>query len=277
MNKLAIKRTDFDKALKRVQDYSNTLPDNPQFEKFETEGWFFGLNDHHVSGYEMNGFIEKLQERLTIVNRVFHGIIKEFAGVYQVFDALDKEYVAGILNSLKEAHQAIVVAQKACDGNTVTLEQLRKTVEKLLQVSNDLSVFKEECTRKLNRLEQKLLVLDKFSKDIAQLQSHQNSFKKQYEEVSELIVFKQNIIDDINLLQAYINDHDLRLQNLSNKQTKDTSRIESQLEQKEQAIMSWIEELLTKQAFYRKRMIVAYVISVVSMVLSIVSICLSVM
>lgn len=275
MNKLAIKRTDFDKALKRVQDYSNTLPDNPQFEKFETEGWFFGLNDHNVSGYEMNGFVEKLQERLTIVNRVFHGIIKEFAGVYQVFDALDKEYVAGILNSLKEAHQAIVVAQKACDGNTVTLEQLRKTVEKLLQVSNDLSVFKEECTRKLNRLEQKLLVLDKFSKDIAQLQSHQNSFMKQYEEVSELI--KQNIIDDINLLQTYINDHDLRLQKLSNKQTKDTSRIESQLEQKEQAIMSWIEELLTKQAFYRKRMIVAYVISVVSMVLSIVSICLSVM
>lgn len=277
MNKPAIKRTNFDKALKRVLDYSNTLPDNPQFKEFKTEGWFFA---HRVTGSEINKLVGNLQERFTNVNGLLHGIIKEFAGVYEVFDVLDKEYVAGILNSLTEAHQAIVVAQKACDGNTVTLEQLRKTVEKLLQVSNDLSVFKKECARKLNRLEQKLLVLDKFSKDIAQLQSHQNSFKKHYEEVSELIVFlrKQNIIDDINLLHAYINDHDIRLQKLSNKQTKDTSRIESQLEQKEQDIMSSIEELLTKQAFfYRKRMIVAYIISVVSMVLSIASICLSVM
>lgn len=214
---------------------------------------------------------------LLLYNDVFRSIVKEFSEVYQVFEALDKEYVAGILRSLEEAHKAIIVAQKACDDNALTLEKLGNTVEKLLQVSDELSDFKKESSKRLNLLEQKVLVLDKCSKDIAQLQSHQNTFKKQYEEVYDLITLlrNKNIVDDIK--QAYINDHDVRLQSLSNKQNNDTFRFESKLRQQEEEKISQIEDLLAKQVLYQKKTIVAYIIGGVSLALSIAGICLSVM
>lgn len=277
MNKPDIKRPRFDKALKRIQDFSRHLPANPQFEKFETEGWFFGLNDYHVSGAKMNDFVGKLQERLAVVNGVFHSIIKEFSAIYEVFNALDKEYVAGILSSLNKAHQAIIGAQRACDGNTLTLDKLKKTVEKLLQVSSEFSEFKATSSSRLGLLEQQLLVLDKCFEDIAQLRKHQDSFEKQYKEVAEFITFlrKKNIVDDIKLLQASINDHKLSLQDLSDKQANDTYHLDSKLDQQEQAMKSWMEEMLVNQKIYRKKIIVAYIIAGMSLVLSITSICLS--
>ena len=87
----------------------------------------------------------------------------------------------------------------------------------------------------------------------------------------------KNIVDDINLLQAYINDHDVRLQSLSNKQNNDTFRFESKLRQQEEEMISQIEDLLAKQVLYQKKTIVAYIIGGVSLALSIAGICLSVM
>ena len=279
MSKPVVDKANFNAYLRKIRDFSNTLPANPKFEKFETEGTFWGFTNHQVTGSEMNDFVEKLQERLVVVNDVFRSIVKEFSEVYQVFEALDKEYVAGILRSLEEAHKAIIVAQKACDDNALTLEKLGNTVEKLLQVSDELSDFKKESSKRLNLIEQKVLVLDKCSKDIAQLQSHQNTLKKQYEEVYDLITLlrNKNIVDNINLLQAYINDHDVRLQSLSNKQNNDTFRFESKLRQQEEEMISQIEDLLAKQVLYQKKTIVAYIIGGVSLALSIAGICLSVM
>lgn len=67
MSKPVVDKANFNAYLRKIRDFSNTLPANPKFEKFETEGTFWGFTNHQVTGSEMNDFVEKLQERLVVV------------------------------------------------------------------------------------------------------------------------------------------------------------------------------------------------------------------
>lgn len=177
MNELVIKRTGFDQGLQNIQKFAKNLPTDHSFDRVAVDGTLLKFTNHHVTGAEMNHFIEKVQERLISVNTTFHSIIKEFTQIYQVFDSLDKEYVAGILLSLEEVRKACQAAQMVSDENSRTLESLQKTVAKLLQLSSEFKEFKTISQEKLESLE---MQISDIAKAVEKMTARQDSLQKRY-------------------------------------------------------------------------------------------------
>lgn len=252
MSELIIKRSSFDRAMVKLNEFANGLPENSGFQKVDIDGQILLFTDHHVTGKEMNHFIEAVQDRMGAINDSFRCLFKEFAEVYAVFDALDKEYVAGILRSIDEAHKAIKAAHRASDDNAQTLQKLQQTVNKLWELSQDLSQFKTQCVVRLDQIEHQVFT---FSKDIQDLQRSQNVFKQQYKEVSQLSDFlkKTKVVDTITLLQTYVEDHDAKIASLYSERPKLASQLEDGSKGEHQ------------------RLIVAYALAGIALALSLVS------
>ncbi len=249
MSELIVKRANFDKAMEKLNE---ALPEHATFTKVDVDGQFLGFTDHNVTGKEMNLFIEAVQDRMGAINEKIRCLFKEFSEVYAVFDALDKEYVAGILRSIDEAHKAIKAAHRASDDNAQTLQKLQQTVNKLWELSQDLSQFKTQCVVRLDQIEHQAFT---FSKDVQDLQRSQNVFKQQYKEVSQLSDFlkKTKVVDTITLLQTYVEDHDAKIASLYSERSKLASQLEDGSKGEHQ------------------RLIVAYVLAGIALALSLVS------
>ena len=276
MSELIIKRSNFDSAIGKLSEFANSLPEHSGFNKVDVDGQFWGFTDHHVTGKEMNLFIEAVQDRMGAVNDLIRRLFKEFSEVYAVFNALDKEYVAGILQSVEEAHKAIKAAQRASDDNAQTLQKLQVTVSKLLQLSQELSHFKAQCIGRLDSLEQQVPILGRVVKDVHDLQKGQNSFKEQYEEVSRFSDYlkKRNVIDTISLLQTHVEEHDARIESLYTWHQEEVSRLESSIRSENDMLRTEISSMMilreADQKSYHRRLIIAYVLGGISLVLSLV-------
>lgn len=101
MNEIAIERHKFDLAKKRLKEFSEKTEAELEIDKVRTDGGFLGLGDHKVTGVELNGRLETIQEHFIAVNTTNNKVIKEFREVYNALDALDKEYIAGILSNVE--------------------------------------------------------------------------------------------------------------------------------------------------------------------------------
>ena len=257
MSELVIKRSDFDSAMGKLSEFANSLPEHSGFDKVDVDGQFWGFTDHHVTGKEMNLFIEAVQDRMGAVNDLIRRLFKEFSEV-------------------EEAHKAIKAAQRASDDNAQTLQKLQVTVSKLLQLSQELSHFKAQCIGRLDGLEQQMPVLGGVVKDIRDLQKGQNSFKEQYEEVSRFSDFlkKRNVMDTISLLQTCVEEHGARIESLYTWHQEEISRLESSIRSENDMLRTEISSMVAlreaDQKSYHQRLIIAYALGGISLVLSLV-------
>lgn len=274
MNEPEIKRTSFDRELEKVKEFSNNLPENPCFDLVEVNGTVLGFTGHNVTGAEMNNFIGKVQERMIFINTTLHTIIKEFAQVYQVFDTLDKEYVAGILGSLAQAHKASRTAQIASEENAHTLESLQKTVTKLVQLYAEFTEYKKISLARLTDLEKHIPALNKAIEDIYQLQSFHNSFRSQSEEIEIFVQYleESNIFENMSHLQYDVEGHRERIKALDQKIEETKVYHEATLKTQNDELMNQLSLITIQQhhklKVYRLGLIVAYVLSVISSLIS---------
>ena len=143
MNEIEIKKHDFEIAKKRIGDFKLSNNGN-SFARID-EKEFFGFFDHNVTGQEMNKHIDKVQNAFIGVNKYINDIVKEFKEIYNAFDALDKEYINGIIKSLEKA-------QKAINENNDTVKNLEETVNHLLEIEENIDVFKQDITTQTSRI-----------------------------------------------------------------------------------------------------------------------------
>ena len=135
MNEIEIKKHDFEIAKKRIGDFKLSNNGN-SFARID-EKEFFGFFDHNVTGQEMNKHIDKVQNAFIGVNKYINDIVKEFKEIYNAFDALDKEYINGIIKSLEEA-------QKAINENNKTVKNLEEIVKYLLDIEKRIDIFEQK-------------------------------------------------------------------------------------------------------------------------------------
>ena len=135
MNEIEIKKHDFEIAKKRIGDFKLSNNGN-SFARID-EKEFFGFFDHNVTGQEMNKHIDKVQNAFIGVNKYINDIVKEFKEIYNAFDALDKEYINGIIKSLEKA-------QKAINENNKTVKNLEETVKYLLDIEKRIDIFEQK-------------------------------------------------------------------------------------------------------------------------------------
>lgn len=142
MEELTIKTHDFETAKKSLQDFAEQVPEELEIAAVETDGGFFGLGDHKVTGDELNERLGTIQQHLIELKNTNDRTIKEFGQVYSALEALDRDYIQAILISIKGAEktsEGIVDAQKKIRE---IINNQKKTLEVLIKFKKEIESYK---------------------------------------------------------------------------------------------------------------------------------------
>lgn len=140
MEELMIQTHSFEDAKGQLKKFSEQTTGNLDLEKVNTSkgigeflfGGGFGFN-HKVTGSELNSLTTQIQDKLIGLNEVQRDIIVEFGQVYNALEALDKEYIQGILTAIKSAQKANEDVRGAQKDIERTIEVQKKTIKALQQ------------------------------------------------------------------------------------------------------------------------------------------------
>ena len=159
-----IKPHKFEDAKNKIQRLAHNVPSTVTMQQFPTEGSIFSWNDHNITGNEINSMlVSPLQSTLIAHNSNIRALFNALDEIYKAFESLDKEYIAGIVGSVKaakiasdQAHdasaQALVASNKAIDATKKAESaqaDIKKTIEGLKVTVQILKDFKEKVTREL--------------------------------------------------------------------------------------------------------------------------------
>src|SRR5690606_7929709 len=136
IEKNEIQTHNFENAKNALKKFSENIPSSVNLPTVATHG-VWGLFSRDVTGSELNNLTYKVQKCLIATNKQQERVIKEFEQIYQTFEALDKDYIQGLIAGNKAAeaasNQAMKAARKAFDAaeeskkNTNDIEDLLKT------------------------------------------------------------------------------------------------------------------------------------------------------
>ena len=150
----------FEVAKQNIYRLSSNQSEDTRLSSFETEGWFFGLNDHKVTGAELNSqLVSPLQDKLTGLTNDITNLFSIAHQTYNAMESLDKDYIQGIvagLNSAKEASdQALNSSRQALNASSEvkrTQDALVRVVDALKQTADEFKNYKQQTNAALNSL-----------------------------------------------------------------------------------------------------------------------------
>lgn len=130
---LVIKKHDFQVAKNTLKKYTEQSREAIALSRVPTEGGIFNLGSHKVTGVELNKITSQIQNYLIGINNLSQGIIDEFGEVYRAFEALDKDYISGIVLAIKSAEKVSKDEQK----DRADIKELVNQHEQAVQVLKD--------------------------------------------------------------------------------------------------------------------------------------------
>lgn len=293
MNELVIKTHDFELAKKGLKEFSQKKADELNIGTVRTDGWFFGLGDHKVTGAELNERLSTIQQHLIDLNTTNNKTIKEFGQVYSALEALDRDYIQAILISIKateKTSERIQATQdqikKIVNDQKKTLEVLKKFKQKLdgyahledidkiwidcqkwynetVTLSNSIDsamVISKANAQKAKDLEK---VLDTSEKKINDLS---NQLNQQIEKLEAIISFISELeqivhLQDIDEMWDSIELNSSQLSELEKQRDKTNSIVQTNKESTDAAIASVIEKNNTDIQMLTKKIKYAYILA----------------
>lgn len=293
MNELIIKRHDFEKAKKRLKEFSQKKSEDLNIDIVDTDGWFFGLCDHKVTGDELNSRLRTIQKHLIDLNSTNNDTIKEFGQVYNTFDVLDKGYIQAILTSIKateKTSESIQATQeqikKIVNDQKKTLEVLKKFKQKLDgyahlgdidKIWNDCQKWYNEITSLSNSIDSTMviskanaqkaedleIVLNTSGKKINDLEKQ---LKQQIVKLESIISFTSELekivhLKDIDEMWNSIELHSSQLSELKKQSDETKSIVQTNKENTDAAIASVIEKNNTDIQMLTKKIKYAYILA----------------
>jgi chromosome segregation ATPase len=174
-----------------------------ELQMVEEDGGLFGWGNHKVTGSEFNKSIKEIQGNFININNALTKIHNEFRSVYNTFDTLDKEYIAGILSALIESEQASNDIKKTQEGLKNNGVRLERTVTTLVE-------FKKKITNEIDNLKNIVFQLDptstcdyKHLQDIDTIWTDVESHKKELQSLHSQL---SNFIEKVSYETNNIND-----------------------------------------------------------------------
>ncbi|NUU56919.1 hypothetical protein HP548_22820 [Paenibacillus taichungensis] len=137
----------FNEKKNRLKAFSKSFPNSKSLPSVPTSKGLFGLFDYKVTGSDLNSLTEKIQDKMIKQNQILVKTIQEFNTIYDTFSALDKEYIRGILISLKSAEEANAKALKGINGVKENQIEITQIIEQQKQVIQVLKKFKEKIEK----------------------------------------------------------------------------------------------------------------------------------
>ena len=229
MADIVIKKHNFEDEKNKLSTLVNKKAEDLSISTVATDGGLFGLGNHKVTGVELNSRIEQIQKRFRTLNTYHSETLTMFRQVYEVFDKLDKEYIDGIVGSVKAAGIASEQALNAQKDADRAIEALKLTVQKLEKYKDDLERVKHlqnvdelwqhyiDLGDTFNTLEGTVQTIWKFKEnaletfekldlDITSILDFDNEVEKQIDEIRTSIMREKEEFQNLkNLLDSY--DH----------------------------------------------------------------------
>ncbi|MGA4718974.1 hypothetical protein [Fictibacillus nanhaiensis] len=137
----------FNKKKNELKAFSEKLPKEAELPSVPVTGGLFGWFNYDVTGSDLNRLTESIQDKMIDQNKVLVRTIQEFNTIYDTFSALDKEYIQGILVSLKAAEEANAKALKGIEGVEVNQNEIKQMINQQKKVIQVLQSFKEKIER----------------------------------------------------------------------------------------------------------------------------------
>ena len=140
MNELVIQTHDFEEAKLAIKKFSEETSTELDFQYVDNKkglgewladaifGGGIGLN-HKVTGEELNDLTVQIEAHLRDINTTQINLIKQFGKVYEALEALDKDYIQGILIAVKENE---LTSERLAEDHK-NLKKLQKNQERTLE------------------------------------------------------------------------------------------------------------------------------------------------
>ena len=145
MNELVVKKQNFENHVAKLDSLSKQNKKLPELAVFQERTGPFDLFKKRVTGEEMNAFGAQIQDNFIILNEKTNQFYKQFIEIYNAFETLDKEYIAGIVGAFNQAADATKKAEAAQKDIENTVSLLQKAVERMTEfnkkVSSELSII----------------------------------------------------------------------------------------------------------------------------------------
>ncbi|MEK4670681.1 hypothetical protein [Niallia sp. FSL R7-0271] len=192
----------FNKKKNELKTFSKKLPKEAELPSVPVTGGLFGWFNYDVTGSDLNRLIESIQDKMIEQNKVLVRTIQEFNTIYDTFSALDKEYIQGILVSLKAAEEANAKALKGIEGVEVNQNEIKQMVNQQKQVIQVLQNFKE----KIDRIEH-LTEVDTIFAIYSTLQEHVTAIEAKIEEQDQTLAKLTDETKSLLSSQTDFQDH----------------------------------------------------------------------
>ncbi|KAA8747224.1 hypothetical protein [Paenibacillus sp. UASWS1643] len=227
----------FNEKKNELKSFSESLPKEAELPSVPTSGGLFGLFPYNVKGDDLNRLTESIQNRMIEQNKVLVRTIKEFNTIYDTFSALDKEYIQGIIISLKAAEEANAKALKGIEGVQDNQDEIKQIINQQKQVIQVLKNFKE----KIEKIEH-LADVDQIFAGFSKMHSNVNVIETKVEAqingiktlASSLSVFQDNLkrMEDIQNKQFQAVNQRVKddIQSLAEKIDRDHSEFDAKLD-----------------------------------------------
>ena len=139
-------RNKFDEALNSLNELQVTIKRTHRFNVLEERGGLFGWFEKKVSAEQMNDFSEKVQNYFNDENKKINACYKQLVKVYEVFETLDREYIAGIVGAFNQAIEATNKVQTA-------QQDIKKTIDDLVKMRDKFGEFITKANAEFSRID----------------------------------------------------------------------------------------------------------------------------
>lgn len=196
---LVIREHDFQEAKNALKKYTEQAREEVELSRVPTDGGLFNLGDHKVTGFELNRITSQIQDYFISLNNLSQGLVEEFGQVYKAFEHLDKDYIAGIVASIKAAEEVSKQEQKdrkdikelvgQHEQSVTVLKKFKQDIDKLKHLTDIDKAWEliETQTRLSREFADYIAGLSKLKhlKDVDAIYSDFERLKKEFAEVAE--------------------------------------------------------------------------------------------
>jgi chromosome segregation ATPase len=192
----------FNKKKNELKAFSEKLPKEAELPSVPVTGGLFGWFNYDVTGSDLNRLTESIQDKMIEQNKVLVRTIQEFNTIYDTFSALDKEYIQGILVSLKAAEEANAKALKGIEGVEVNQNEIKQMINQQKEVIQVLQNFKE----KIERIEH-LTEVDTIFAIYSRMQEHVTAIESKIEAQEQTLAELTDETKSLLSTQSDFQDH----------------------------------------------------------------------
>lgn len=202
MSDIQINRHNFEIAKNRIQELSNKIPKKAELPQLKTS-YLWGLIDKVVTGAEMNEITKAINSSFVDYNDQILNIKKEFSEVYKAFEALENEYIQGLIVAVDQASKASKKAKEASEKAISAQSDIDKTIKALVITVSKL----KEIERFFVENPEDVLQMRDIGKMQKDLQQQQTDISKVFIDISNISETVQkahlSFQNEINALQEY--------------------------------------------------------------------------